>query len=165
MVLAQAVMGLPSNLGMRTLEIGSGLAVAGLFAASAGRQVTVWENIPEARDFIQAQILMNGLTGVRVIPFDPSSAGSNIADGGQKFDLILASEAGGDNDFNRSAADAFHRLLSEDGRILMAEGYKGRPPALLNHLGGSFVWQSKSFTMRGPDETHDILLYYIKRKN
>ena len=86
-VLADFLAGLPADPGKRILEIGCGLGLVGVVAASFGHKVVMTEHNPEALEFARANAELNHCPEVEIIDLDwnsPSLYG--------RFDYIVGSE-------------------------------------------------------------------------
>lgn len=86
-VLADAVGGMALR-GRRVLELGCGLALAGLVAQRRGADITVSDRHPLASGFLAANARLNGLAPVRYRHLD--WGGADRVEG--RFDLIVGSD-------------------------------------------------------------------------
>lgn len=158
-ILAHVVARIPSVVSLNTLEIAAGPGVAGLFAAAGGHRVTVTDNEPTALDFVRAERLLNGLTGLDVRPLDWSAPQVE-----QAYDLILSADPFYRRDLWPRLPGLFLKALVPGGAVLLTTQPNPYLPKFLEILKRDFSWSEKPMTMRGPDESHPIMLFTIKRR-
>jgi predicted nicotinamide N-methyase len=101
---------------MTAIEIGGGLGLPALVAASLGADVTSTDYLQDAVDFAQKNAEINCITNIHFKPFDWREA-----DGYERFDVLLASAVA----YERSQFDhlqkAFKHLVKPGGLILLSE--------------------------------------------
>lgn len=119
LVLSDHIAGLPPVPGRRFLEIGAGIGVVGIVAATFGHEITMTEHNPHALQFAGANALENGLADIEIMDLDwnhPTLEGA--------FDCIVGSEVVyRERDFE-ALEKLFRRLLKPEGEILLAEGIR-----------------------------------------
>ena len=107
----------PSLVAGRTvLEIGGGLGLPGLVAASLDGSVTATDYLQDAVDFARKNAEINEIKNIHFKTFDWRKA-----EGYEQFDILLASDVA----YERSQFDhlrkAFTHLVKPDGLILLSE--------------------------------------------
>ncbi len=121
-VLADYLAGITANPQKRILEIGCGLGLVGVVAASFGHQVTMTEQNPDALDFARANAEINAPeTGsdpeIKALDWNnPRVEGA--------FDYIVGSEVlYSERDYG-PLLDLFKTYLAPGGEIILAEGVR-----------------------------------------
>jgi predicted nicotinamide N-methyase len=110
--------------GLRTLELGCGLAMPSMIAAKAGAHPTATDLHPDARTFLLRNLAQNGLGA---IPFaaldwrDPAASGLPPA----TWDRVIASDVLYQRTHPPLVADMFAYFLAPDGVGLLTD--PGRP--------------------------------------
>lgn len=104
--------------GERVLELGCGLGLPSLVAASRGAQVLATDNHPHAGAFLQANAARNGV-GVEFL-----EVGAEDVEAGE-WDRVVAADVLFAWDMPRKMAAAFARTLAPGGRGLLVD--PGRP--------------------------------------
>jgi predicted nicotinamide N-methyase len=102
--------------GMRVLEIGCGLALPGVVAASLGARVTCGDFEPLALKAAELNMLQNVpecAAEMRVMDFRSPPK--------ERWPLILAADVIYEKRFIEPLADFLDRTVTDDGRILLAE--------------------------------------------
>ena len=107
----------PSLIAGRTvLEIGGGLGLPGLVAASLGGAVTATDYLQDAVDFARRNAAINNISNIHFKTLDWRKA-----EGHERFDILLASDVA----YERSQFDhlemAFKHLVKPNGLILLSE--------------------------------------------
>jgi predicted nicotinamide N-methyase len=116
--LATHIVGRPELVaGKSTLEIGGGLGLPALVAASVGAgSVISTDYLQEAVDFAQKNAALNGIGGLSFRTFDWRKA-----EGYERYDVLLASDVA----YERSQFDhlelAFRHLVKPGGMVLLSE--------------------------------------------
>jgi 2-polyprenyl-3-methyl-5-hydroxy-6-metoxy-1,4-benzoquinol methylase len=101
--------------GRRMIEVGGGLGLVSVAAASAGHRITLSESDPVALEFARATALLNGLADLPVIRLD-----WNSDPGPERFDVIVGSELVYRREDIQPLVSLFSRLLADGGHILLA---------------------------------------------
>jgi predicted nicotinamide N-methyase len=114
-VLAELLAATASDAGQQMIEVGGGLGLVSVVAASAGHRISFSEADPNALQFARANALLNGLPQLPVLHLDwnsPSCA--------ERFDVILGSELIYRRHDITPLLALFARLLAPGGHILLA---------------------------------------------
>jgi 2-polyprenyl-3-methyl-5-hydroxy-6-metoxy-1,4-benzoquinol methylase len=158
-VLADFLAGLPSDPGKQILEIGCGLGLVGVVAASFGHKVVMTEHNPEALEFARANAELNGCPEVEIIDLDwnsPSLYG--------RFDYIVGSEiVYHQKDFD-PLKNLFERLLKPDGEVVLCEGVRRTSLDFFKEMQRHFDLQARQKSIRSPEKTILVILCRMKRK-
>ena len=158
-LLAAYLIAQPVVPGRKILEIGTGLGVSGLFAASCGHDVTLSDHKEEIIRFIRANTLLNNLDSVPVISVDWTQPASN-----QLYDWIVGSEVV----YHRSTYDSMVQFLQQSlkpsGTIFLAKSTSLPANVFFSKLTQYFKFKQLDKVMRSGDQEFAISLYAIKRK-
>lgn len=163
MVLARVVAAEAAS-GMELLEIGAGIGVAGLFAAAAGARVTVSDIEPDALDFIEAEILANGLESAQAQRLDYTTDPPPK----RRWDCIIGSEVIYKKEHIAPLAGFLETALAPGGKALLAGKVNPLLKEFMDLAETSFACRVKSFTLRGRGpltDDHRIFLFEMTRKN
>ncbi|MCG6916385.1 MAG: protein N-lysine methyltransferase family protein [Deltaproteobacteria bacterium] len=159
-LLAAYLIAQPVVPGRKILEIGTGLGVSGLFAASCGHDVTLSDHKEEIIRFIRANTLLNNLDNVPVISVDWTQPASN-----QLYDWIVGSEVV----YHRSTYDSMVQFLQQSlkpsGTIFLAKSTSLPANVFFSKLTQYFKFKQLDKVMRSGDQEFAISLYAIKRKD
>jgi predicted nicotinamide N-methyase len=102
----------------RVLEIGCGLALPGITAATLGADVTLVDAAPEALAFAAASAATNEVACTTVV------ADFTRLDPTWRFDVVLAAEVAYDREHWAELAAVCERHLAADGVTYLADGYR-----------------------------------------
>jgi 2-polyprenyl-3-methyl-5-hydroxy-6-metoxy-1,4-benzoquinol methylase len=142
---------------MDVLELGDGPGVAGLLAAACGHRVTITQMNTLALDFVHAHALLNDFPAVRVRPLDWRNP-----DLGERFDLILSSDAmPGMAGFER-LAPMLGRLIKPRGTVLMSTPPRSGMKSFLRKIAAGFRWTERPVALKGVGEAHQVMLYTLR---
>ena len=158
-LLAAYLIAQPVVPGRQILEIGTGLGVSGLVAASRGHDVTLSDHKEEIIRFIRANTLLNNLDNVPVISVDWTQPVSN-----KLYDWIVGSEVV----YHRSTYDSLVQFLQQslkpNGTIFLAKSTSLPANVFFSKLTQYFKFKQLDKVMRSGDQEFAISLYAIKRK-
>lgn len=118
-ILADHLSRIPPNPDEHMLELGSGLGVSGIIAATFGHRVTLTEYNPDALNFARANALINNCPQIQITSLDwnnPHIEG--------KFDWIIGSEIIYKQKDIESIHHLIQRYLKPDGKVLIAESMR-----------------------------------------
>ena len=102
--------------GKSVLEIGAGLGLPALVAASVGASVRATDYLQDAVDFAKRNAAINGISDMHFETFD-----WRMAEGYEKFDVLLASDVAYERSQFEHLQRAFGHLVKADGLILLSE--------------------------------------------
>jgi 2-polyprenyl-3-methyl-5-hydroxy-6-metoxy-1,4-benzoquinol methylase len=158
-LLAAYLIAQPVVPGRQILEIGTGLGVSGLFAASCGHEVTLSDHKEEIIRFIKANTLLNKLDNVPVISVDWTKPASN-----QLYDWIVGSEVVYHRSTYDSLVEFLQQALKPNGTIFLAKSTSLPANVFFSKLTQHFKFKQLDKVMRSGDQEFAISLYAIKRK-
>lgn len=115
--------------GKTVLEIGGGLGLPALVAASQGGKVTSTDYLQDAVDFARKNALLNGISNIHFETFDWRKA-----EGHERFDVLLASDVAYERSQFEHLEMAFTHLLKPGGLILLSEPNRYIAEPFLNSL-------------------------------
>lgn len=143
----------------KLLEIGAGIGLCGLVAASRGFEATISDIEPEALLFIRASILKNGLDATaRAIRLDFTAGRLE-----ERFDTIVASEALYIPDIHVQLASCLRAHLAPGGNVLMASDVARPAPKFFAHISQYCSIQRMEATYPGEDgNTKTSILFRMR---
>ena len=158
-VLADFLGGLPTEPGKRFLEIGCGLGLVGVVAASFGHKIVMTEHNPDAIQFARANAELNHCSDVEVIDLDwnsPSLYG--------QFDYVVGSEVVyHDQDFE-PLRNLFERFLKPEGEVILCEGIRKTSLDFFKEMQRHFDLKAQQKSIRSPEKTVLVILCRMKRR-
>ena len=158
-VLADFLGGLPTEPGKRFLEIGCGLGLVGVVAASFGHKIVMTEHNPDAIQFARANAELNHCSDVEVIDLDwncPSLYG--------QFDYVVGSEVVyHDQDFE-PLRNLFERFLKPEGEVILCEGIRKTSLDFFKEMQRHFDLKAQQKSIRSPEKTVLVILCRMKPK-
>lgn len=159
-VLAYVLDSLPEKNSRSLLELGAGLGLPGLTAASAGFDVTLSDYEEIILDFQRVSCAASKLNNVSIENIDwlhPSQL--------NQFDVIAGAEIIFREEFFQPLLSIFKKYLKPDGRIYMAHNAERK--SLLRFLklaSNDFDISVSKQTMKKPDGDVSILINCLRRK-
>ncbi len=158
-VLADFIAGLPADPGKRFIEIGCGLGLVGVVAASFGHNVVMTEHNAEALGFARANAELNHCPDVEIIDLDwnsPSLYG--------RFDYIVGSEVVYHEKDFEPLKNLFERLLKPEGEVILCEGVRRTSLDFFKEMQRHFDLKAQQKSIRSPEKTVLVILCRMKRK-
>ena len=107
--------------GLHILEVGCGLALAGMVAHSKGADVTVSDFNPDTKDFLDHNLALNHLPPLRYIEANWCDLYPELG----TFDLVIASDVLYDRDHPKLLADFLKRHLKQTSRVIVTDPGRG----------------------------------------
>lgn len=158
-VLADYLAGLPADPRKRFLEIGCGLGLVGVVAASFGHKVVMTEHNPDAIGFARANAEMNHCSDVEIIDLDWNSPALY-----GRFDWIVGSEVVyHERDFE-PLRQLFERLLEPEGEVVLSEGIRRTSLDFFKEMQKHFDLKAQQKSIRSAEKTVPVILCRMKRK-
>jgi len=161
-VLADHLSSLEPRPGKNLLEVGCGLGLVGIVAASFGHRVTMTEQDPDALNFARANALAN------LSPSDPPieirRLDWNRPDLDRTFDRIVASEIIYSEKDYEPLFGLFKALLKPGGEIILAEGFRESSFNFFKEMSGHFEMKAQKKIIRTPEKEIRIILCCMKFK-
>jgi len=159
-VLAYVLDSLPDKKSRSLLELGAGLGLPGLTAASAGFNVTLSDYEEIILDFQRVSCAASGLSDVSIKNIDwlhPPQLG--------RFDVLAGAEILFREEFFEPLLTIFKRYLKPDGLIYMAHDAGRRSlPKFLKIASSAIDISISKQTMKKPDRDVDILINCLRPK-
>jgi predicted nicotinamide N-methyase len=158
-VLADFLASLPAEPEKRFLEIGCGLGLVGVVAASFGHKVVMTEHNPDALPFARANAELNHCSGVEVIDLDwnsPSLYG--------RFDYIVGSEVVYHEKDFEPLKNLFERLLKPEGEVILCEGIRKTSLGFFKEMQRHFDLKAQQKSIRSPEKRVLVVLCRMKPK-
>lgn len=158
-VLADFIASLPADPGKRFIEIGCGLGLVGVVAASFGHNVVMTEHNAEALKFARANAELNHCSDVEILDLDwnsPSLYG--------RFDYIVGSEVVYHEKDFEPLRNLFERLLKPEGEVILCEGVRRTSLDFFKEMQRHFDLKAQQKSIRSPEKTVLVILCRMKRK-
>ena len=159
-LLANHLFRLPPEPGKTMLEIGCGLGLVGIAAATAGHRVTMTEINPDALNFARANTLVNDCPGITIRRLDWN--GPQLDD---RFDYIVGSETVYRNQDIAGLENLFERCLKPGGTIIVAESVRHTGVAFWERMQHAFHVQARRQRLRSTEGVHHVVLFRLQRKS
>jgi predicted nicotinamide N-methyase len=148
--------------GSNLLEIGCGLGVVGIVAASFGHRVTMTEQDPDALNFARANALTN------LSPSDPTIDIRRLDWNHPRleriFDLIVGSEIVYSQRDYEPLFRLFKTFLKQGGEIILAEGFRESSVRFFREMSRYFEMKAQKKIIRTPEKEVRIILCSMKFK-
>ena len=158
-VLADFLAGLPADPGKRFLEIGCGLGLVGVVAASFGHKVVMTEHNPDAIAFARANAELNHCSDVEILDLDwtsPSLYG--------RFDYMVGSEVVYHEKDFEPLRNLFERFLKPGGEVILCEGIRRTSLDFFKEMQSHFELEAQQKSIRSPGKTVLVILCRMKPK-
>ena len=159
LVLAHHMATLPADPPRICLEIGAGLGVVGIVAASFGHRVTITEYDGNALRFIKANTILNKLPEVKIEKLD-----WHKLDLDGRYDIIFGSEVVYRKEDYNALMALFRAYLNPNGLIFLAEGIRRTTMEFLQRLSEGYTVKAKKKVLRSQEEEISMLLCEIRPK-
>jgi 2-polyprenyl-3-methyl-5-hydroxy-6-metoxy-1,4-benzoquinol methylase len=163
LVLADDLAGMAADPGKRILEIGCGLGVVGIVAASFGHRLTMTEYNSDALNFARANADENatdrsGFLEIKKLDWTrPSLEG--------RFDCVVGSEViYKETDFD-AILKLFKRFLAPDGQVILSEGVRRTSVAFFGRLQASFHIRAQKRVLRSQGEEYRVILCKMRLRD
>ncbi|WP_232300535.1 class I SAM-dependent methyltransferase [Desulfonatronovibrio magnus] len=152
-LLSYYITSLDTNEEKKIIELGSGIGIAGLFAAAMGFKVILSDNNPMALLFAKINILKNNLSSAaEVMPVDFTADRL-----GQTFDYIIGSEIF----YKESAYRGLVKFLlahldnKQDSEVVLAADYRRQAKKFFQVATKEFHIDQKNIGYKGTDQNAD----------
>jgi predicted nicotinamide N-methyase len=158
-VLSEYVAHLKVDSARTILEIGGGLGLTSIVAASYGHRVTLSEANPDALRFARASAELNPGSPFPILSFEwnrPSAIG--------RFDLLVGAEVVYREEDISLLANVFDACLAPGGEIVIAGEIRRTFDAFYKHLSTAYDISAQRKQMRSDSETITIVLFRIRQK-
>jgi predicted nicotinamide N-methyase len=158
-VLADFLAGLPAEPGKRLIEIGCGLGLVGVVAASFGHKVIMTEHNPDAIEFARVNAEINHCADMEIIDLDWTSPGLYC-----RFDYIVGSEVVYHEKDFEPLRNLFERLLKPEGEVILCEGVRRTSLDFFKEMQRHFDLKAQQKSIRSPEKTVLVILCRMKPK-
>jgi 2-polyprenyl-3-methyl-5-hydroxy-6-metoxy-1,4-benzoquinol methylase len=156
LILADELAGLSTHPGTTFVEIGCGIGLVGVVAASFGHDVTMTEYDPHALAFARANALLNGLAELRVMPLDWNQPAPD-----ENYDFIIGSEIiYHERDFD-PIRGVFERLLKPGGEIILCAEMRKTNMVFLSLLQNTYAIKARKKTLRSEAKNISVMLCHL----
>lgn len=146
--------------GTTVLELGAGVGVVGLFAASWGQNVTITDNNDEALLFAMANAMLNDLQEkAHVVKLDWTNPQMD-----KQFDYIIGSEIIYVRETYPFLIKLFQRFLKPAGTIFLAKSTSLPAKTFFPLLDKEYKYEEKRLVMRSNGEKFHITIYTVRNK-
>ena len=151
---------MPVQPGKRFLEIGAGVGIVSIVAASFGHQITMTEYNADALNFAHANAHLNNCPGLTIQKLDwrrPQLDG--------KFDMIVASEVTYKQEDFSDLIQLFRTILKPQGQIILASEMRKTGKALFNFLQTDFEIKAEKKSLRSEAAAARVVLFKMRFHN
>ena len=159
-VLADYLAELPVAAEKNFLEVGGGVGLASIVAASFGHRITMTENNPDALQFARANALLNECPQLDIQALDwnkPRLTGL--------WDYIVASEVSYREEDIQALVVLFKNNLKTSGEVLLAGEMRKLSKNIFKALETIFDIRVLKKTLRADDEQINIFLFRMRLKH
>lgn len=144
--------------GKTTLEIGCGLGLCGMIAASAGARVTLSDYMPEPLEVVRYLWLLNRSEEPDLLQMDWRYPPANL-----QFDVLLASDVSYEVRAHEPLIGAIRKLLKPGGRLLLSEPRRSTANAFFKLLAQEgFICERKEELVRLSGQVVTVDVYEIR---
>jgi predicted nicotinamide N-methyase len=153
-VLADHLAAMPVAAKKQFLELGAGVGLVSIVAASFGHQITMSEYDYDALQFARANALINDCPGLPVVELDWNRP--QLPD---RFDYIVASEVIYKKEDCRSLMKLLKSGLKPDGEVILAGEMRKSSMDFYKEFESSFNLKVQKKALRSEDEKINIYLF------
>ena len=159
-VLAGYLAEIPVSEDKRFLEIGGGVGLVSIVAASCGHHITMTEFNPDALQFARANARINQCPGLNIRELDWNHP--RLAD---RFDYIVGSEVSYKKEFLNPLVSLFKKCLAADGQVLLAGEMRKLSKDYFKALETVFDIRVLKKNLRSGNEELSIFILHLKLKD
>ncbi|MFC1823724.1 methyltransferase [Thermodesulfobacteriota bacterium] len=141
------------------LEIGSGIGLVGIVAASFGHQVTITEYDDHALNFARANALVNHCSNLEVKKLDWNKPGMQ-----KKFDYIIGSEVVYDEGHFQPLMELFVRLLKPEGEVILSAEMRRTNMEFFDQMQKHFQIKAQKKRLHSEGQEVSVILCRILNK-
>ena len=153
-VLADYLARMPADEHKQMLELGAGVGLVSIAAASFGHRITMSEHNPDALQFARANARINNCPQLAVIDLDwlrPQLPG--------RFDYIMASEVTYKRADCQPLLELFKSCLKSDGEVILAGEMRKSSMDFYKELESWFNIRVQKKTLRSENDKVNIYLF------
>ncbi|MGD9367584.1 MAG: methyltransferase [Desulfobacteraceae bacterium] len=158
-VLTQYIAELEVDARRRILELGSGLGVAGIAAASLGHHITLTEYDTNALEFLKANAELNQCQHIPIHYLDwfqPQLEGS--------FDLIVGSEIVYQKATVAALGDLFRKYMAPAGQVVLVERVRSTGAVFFEKMADIFHIRAQKRTLQSNTKSETVVLFELRLK-
>ena len=159
-VLSGCLADMPVEPDKRFLEIGAGVGLVSIVAASFGHQITMTEYNPDALNFAHANAHLNNCPGLPIRKLDWHRPQLSA-----KFDAIVASEVTYKLEDFVPLIRLFRAYLQPEGEIILASEMRKTGKDLFNQLKTDFDIKVEKKSLRSETGATRIVLFKMRFHN
>jgi predicted nicotinamide N-methyase len=159
-VLSAYLADMPLEPDKRFLEIGAGVGLVGIVAASFGHQITMTEYNPDALNFAHANAHLNNCPGLPIRKLDWHRPQLS-----RKFDTIVASEVTYRQADFSALVQLFRSHLEPRGQIILASEMRKTGKDFFNFLKTDFDIKVEKKNLRSETAATRIVLFKMRFRN
>ncbi len=158
-ILAEHLAKTPSLQLKKILEIGSGIGVVGIVAASFGHDVTLTEYDENALQFASANAEINHCPEMKIYRLD-----WHQPDLDDRFDTIIGSEVMFNERDCKPLLNLFRIYLKPNGRVILASGVRQSALDILHRMHRFFDVRINKYSIRSEDTCMPAVLCHMSPK-
>jgi predicted nicotinamide N-methyase len=158
-VLSSYLAGVPPDANKRILEIGGGVGLVSIVAATFGHQMTLSEYNPDALNFARANADCNNCPDLPIIPLDWYHPQLKT-----KFDQIVGSEVAYKESHLEALLKLFKSNLKPGGEIVLTWEIRKSGQNLFEFFHSEFDITVSKMSLRSETATHRIMLMKMRFK-
>lgn len=158
-VLAGFLAEMPVAAGKNWLEIGAGVGLVSIVAASFGHRIIMTEFNPDALQFAHANAVINGCPRLPIRRLDWNRPGLAEA-----FDYIVASEVTYKKEHVAALLKLFRTYLKPDGMVYLAGEMRRVSRDFYQHLESAFDIRVQKKILRSGGEETAVFLFQMTAK-
>jgi predicted nicotinamide N-methyase len=158
-VLSSYLAGVPPDANKRILEIGGGVGLVSIVAATFGHQMTLSEYNPDALNFARANAHCNNCPDLPIIPLDWYHPQLKT-----KFDQIVGSEVAYKESHLEALLKLFKSNLKPGGEIVLTWEIRKSGQNLFEFFHSEFDITVSKMALRSETATHRIMLMKMRFK-
>jgi predicted nicotinamide N-methyase len=160
LVLAQFMSSQPTAPSRRILEIGSGLGIVGISAASFGHRITLSDYDLHALAFSRANAMLNHLPDLPVVRLD-----WNQPDLTGRFDWIIGSEVVYKDEHFPFLRNLFEKVLKPEGEVILVSEIRQIALKFYETLQNDYHIRVQKKVLRSDSQETPILFSRMRQKN
>ena len=151
-VLADYLARIPTDPERRFLEIGSGMGLVSIIAASFGHRMTLTEGNRDSLNFARANALLNNRPELDIVALDWNEPKLDGA-----FDYIVGSEIAYKEESFHTLQNLFESFLAPSGEIILTAGVRETSIEFFKQMQQNFNILAQKKMLRSEDEQIPIL--------
>jgi len=158
-VLADYLAGMPVEAKKQFLELGAGVGLVSIVAASFGHRITMSEHNYDALQFARANALINECPRLPIVDLD-----WNRPQSPNRFDYLVASEVTYKKEDCQPLVKLFKACLKPDGEVILAGEMRKSTMDFYKELENRFNIRVQKKILRSDNEEVNIYLFRMTQK-